>query len=66
MHGPRPRGRWAVASTICDPSYQETGAAIAERYVQRLKKLADAHGIAWRYAPLHHFLTHPEDAGAEV
>jgi Fe-S-cluster containining protein len=58
---PRPLG---CRVYYCDANYQETGAAISERYVQRLKELADAHGVPWRYAPLHHFLTHPEDAGA--
>jgi len=58
---PRPLG---CRVYYCDPSYQETGAAISDRYVRRLKELADAHGIAWQYAPLHDFLAHPEDAGA--
>jgi Fe-S-cluster containining protein len=47
----------------CDPAYQETGARLTETYLRRLKDLADSHGVPWRYAPLHHFLTHPEDAG---
>jgi hypothetical protein len=46
----------------CDPNYQETGNAITEKYLHALKELADAHGVPWRYAPLHHFLRHPEDA----
>lgn len=47
---------------FCDPSYQETGSRISEEYLQRLKGLAGENGIAWRYAPLHFFLNHPEAA----
>ena len=46
----------------CDPSYQETGNRITEKYLERLKDLAQATGVPWLYAPLHHFLNHP-DAG---
>jgi hypothetical protein len=46
----------------CDPHYQETGNRITETYLRRLKELAEAHGVGWQYAPLHHFLNHPEDA----
>lgn len=47
---------------FCDSAYQETGNGITEQALQRLKVLCDAEGIEWRYAPLHHFLNHPEDA----
>jgi len=40
----------------CDPAYQETGNQITEKYLARLRELAAAHGVAWRYAPLHDFL----------
>jgi hypothetical protein len=60
---PRPLG---CRVYYCDPSYQETGVAIAEKYVKRLKQLADAYGMTWHYAPLHHFLRHPEDAAASA
>jgi Fe-S-cluster containining protein len=40
----------------CDPAYQETGNRITETYLARLKQLADALGVVWQYAPLHHFL----------
>src|SRR5713226_9474325 len=40
----------------CDSNYQDTGNRITETYLRRLKELADAHGVEWRYAPLHHFL----------
>src|SRR3954469_12551207 len=50
---PRPLG---CRVYYCDPAYQETGAAVSEEYLRRLKRLADEHGVGWRYAPLHHFL----------
>jgi hypothetical protein len=56
---PRPLG---CRVYYCDPSYQETAGRITEKYLQRLKDLADAHGLEWRYAPLHQFLNHPEEA----
>jgi Fe-S-cluster containining protein len=40
----------------CDPSYQDTAGQITEKYLKQLKALADAEGLEWRYAPLHHFL----------
>ncbi|MCS6976240.1 MAG: hypothetical protein NZM31_04400 [Gemmatales bacterium] len=42
----------------CDPAYQETGQTISEKYLRRLKALADQYGVPWRYAPLHAFLNH--------
>jgi hypothetical protein len=56
---PRPLG---CRVYYCDPSYQATGNRITEDYLQRLKDLANEHAIPWRYAPLHHFLNHPEEA----
>lgn len=47
---------------FCDPAYQERSHAITETALRRLKELAATDGIPWRYAPLHHFLNHPEDA----
>jgi Fe-S-cluster containining protein len=41
---------------FCDPSYTETSYAITEASIARLKALADANGIPWKYAPLHTFL----------
>jgi len=46
----------------CDPAYQETGNQISETYLRRLKELAEANGVEYLYAPLHHFLNHPEGA----
>lgn len=40
----------------CDPNYQETGNDITEKYLHRLKELAQEQGVEWRYAPLHVFL----------
>ncbi|MSR32003.1 MAG: hypothetical protein EXR99_10905 [Gemmataceae bacterium] len=47
---------------FCDPAFQDKMPAITEKYVRQLKDLADEQDIPWRYAPLHHFLDHPEDA----
>jgi Fe-S-cluster containining protein len=49
---------------FCDPSYQATAQAITEKYLKRLKEIADASGVPWRYAPLHDFLNHPERAAS--
>lgn len=43
----------------CDPNYQEKSGEITEKYLRRLKALADVEGVPWLYAPLHHFLNHP-------
>jgi Fe-S-cluster containining protein len=56
---PRPLG---CRVYYCDPNYQEAGAAISEKYVRRLKEIADAAGVTWRYAPLHTFLDRAKDA----
>jgi hypothetical protein len=56
---PRPLG---CRVYYCDPGYQETGNRITETYLHKLKELAAAHAIPYRYAPLHHFLNHPEEA----
>jgi hypothetical protein len=50
---PRPLG---CRVYYCDPAYQETGNAITETYLRRLKELAALHGAEWQYAPLHVFL----------
>lgn len=62
---PRPLG---CRIYYCDPNYQETSKVISEKYLRRLKELADQHGVEWRYAPLHHFLndaklSHSENGG---
>jgi len=53
---PRPLG---CRVYFCDPSYQETGNQITEKYLRRLKQLANEWKIGWRYAPLHSFLNDP-------
>jgi hypothetical protein len=53
---PRPLG---CRIYYCDPDYQETGNRISEEYLRRLKRLAEEHGVEWRYAPLHDFLSDP-------
>jgi len=50
---PRPLG---CRVYYCDPTYQETGNAITEKYLSRLKQLAAEHGVEYRYAPLHTYL----------
>lgn len=50
---PRPLG---CRVYFCDPSYQETGQALSEKYVRKLKDLADELGLGWQYAPLQVFL----------
>jgi Fe-S-cluster containining protein len=55
---PRPLG---CRVFFCDPNYQETGSLIMEKYIRRLKGLAEEAGLTWHYAPLHHFLNHPEE-----
>jgi len=57
---PRPLG---CRIYYCDPNYQETGSRLTEDSLRRLKDLAEREGLPWLYAPLHHFLNHPEDAG---
>jgi hypothetical protein len=53
---PRPLG---CRIYYCDPAYQDTGNRLTEDALRRLKHLADEHGVAWRYAPLHSFLNDP-------
>jgi len=40
----------------CDPGYQAEGLELSERFIARLKHLADRHGQPWNYAPLHRHL----------
>jgi Fe-S-cluster containining protein len=57
---PRPLG---CRVYYCDPGYEETGNAITEKYLRRLKELADEAGVGWRYAPLHVFLNESAPRG---
>src|SRR5437762_837773 len=54
---PRPLG---CRVYYCDPTYQETGNQITEKYLAQLKDIAREEGIDWRYAPLHVFLNENE------
>src|SRR5436305_15332760 len=56
---PRPLG---CRIYYCDPNYQETASRITEKYLGRLKEMANAAHVSWLYAPLHHFLNHPDEA----
>src|SRR5437588_10569505 len=47
---PRPLG---CRVYYCGPAYQERSHAITEKYLRRLKVVAEESGIEWRYAPLH-------------
>jgi Fe-S-cluster containining protein len=47
---------------FCDPAFQERSHAITEKYLAKLKALAEAEGVEWKYAPLHFFLNHPDEA----
>jgi hypothetical protein len=50
---PRPLG---CRIYFCDPAYQEKGKELSEKYVGKLKDLANEYGIEWQYAPLNRFL----------
>src|SRR5947207_153999 len=45
---PRPLG---CRVYFCDPAYQERSNEITEKYLRRLKELAQEHGLDWRYGP---------------
>jgi hypothetical protein len=40
----------------CDPPYQPAALDLSERFIARLKRLTDDHGLPWNYAPLHRHL----------
>ena len=54
---PRPIG---CRVYFCDPTYTETGNAITEAAIAKLKRLADEHDTGWSYAPLHVFLNNAD------
>jgi hypothetical protein len=60
---PRPLG---CRVFFCDPSYQQTGNAITEEHLRKLKELAEELGTGWRYAPLHYFLNEAAERPAPV
>lgn len=48
---------------FCDPAYQDHAPALSEKYIGRLKRLVDALGLPWDYAPLHRHLKRAEAEG---
>lgn len=48
---------------FCDPSYQPLVPGLSETFLGRLKRLVEALGLPWNYAPLHHHLRSAEAAG---
>jgi Fe-S-cluster containining protein len=60
---PRPLG---CRIYFCDPAYQETGNAIMERALAKLKRIAAERGLQWRYRPLHEFLNEGGSANTLV
>jgi Fe-S-cluster containining protein len=56
---PRPLG---CRIYFCDQGYQGKMLELSEKFTRKLKDLADEKQIPWHYAPLHHFLDHPENA----
>ncbi|MGP0063823.1 MAG: hypothetical protein ACLQGP_09525 [Isosphaeraceae bacterium] len=47
----------------CDPNYESEAPELSERFIARLKHLADRHGLPWNYAPLHRHLHERRDRG---
>ncbi|MDB5350226.1 MAG: hypothetical protein JWN86_1473 [Planctomycetota bacterium] len=48
---------------FCEPSYQERSHELSERFLSRLKCLANELNRSWGYAPLHQHLRAAEAAG---
>lgn len=48
---------------FCDPSFEAQAEPLSERFIGRLKQLADSHQQAWHYAPLHHHLRGVAESG---
>ena len=41
---------------FCDPAYEGKAEALTETYLGRLRRLVEAQGLPWAYAPLHDHL----------
>jgi hypothetical protein len=41
---------------FCDPAFEGAAPVLSERFIARLKGMADRHGLPWDYAPLHRHL----------
>jgi Fe-S-cluster containining protein len=48
---------------FCDPAYQNSGEELSERFIARLKRLTEKHGVPWNYAPLHRHLHQERERG---
>ncbi len=48
---------------FCDPDYEPRAAGLAEAAIGRLKRIVDALGLPWEYAPLHRHLRDAVAAG---
>jgi Fe-S-cluster containining protein len=47
----------------CDPAYEPSAPELSERFITRLKRLSERHGLPWNYAPLHRHLQEERDRG---
>jgi hypothetical protein len=47
----------------CDPAYEPSARELSERFIARLKRLADRHDSPWNYAPLHQHLHRERERG---
>jgi hypothetical protein len=41
---------------FCDAAYEHAAPELSERFIARLKKVTDSHGLLWDYAPIHRHL----------
>jgi hypothetical protein len=46
----------------CDPTY-DAAPELSERFIARLKQVAERHGLPWNYAPLHRHLVEERERG---
>lgn len=51
---------------FCDPRYDAQAPVLTERFLTRLKELADRRGWPWNYAPLHRHLAPAYASGSLV
>lgn len=47
---------------FCDQTY-DAASELSERYIARLKQLAQRHGLPWNYAPFHRHLHQQQESG---
>jgi hypothetical protein len=48
---------------FCDPAFEEHAPELSEKFLSRLKRLAEQHGWPWSYAPLHVHLQEAQTQG---